>query len=178
MPTTPETPTEPDNTDVVPTTPEAETTTPESGQPSEETYVEDVGYAVPREDIMSEESKQLIKNEVSYDSSGYSMIEDRYVIAADSSLGKVGDVVRFTNDNGQTTECVIGVNTRTSDNKNKIHFLIDENRTSATPLEISNSLISSKVENIGNYKNFTTPIASGNVQSYDSDEIKGDDSDG
>lgn len=127
---------------------------------TENPTVEDVSYAVPKQEQLSEESIELFNNEVSYDESGYSKIGDRYVIAADTSLGQVGDVVRFTDQSGQTTECVIGVNTVTESNKNKMYFLVEENKTSVSPININTDITSSTIENLGNYQSVSSTIPS------------------
>ena len=170
-----------------PTQDEKETPT----QDEKTTSVDDVSYAVPKQEQLSNESKEIFNNDVHYDDSGYSKIGDRYVIAADSSLGKVGDVIKFTDSTGKTTECVIGVNTVTSSNKNKMYFLVDEDKTSVNPIKIDTDITSSKAENLGNYKNINaTAMTASGVTSTSSDisveedtssdveETEGDDSNG
>lgn len=176
------------------TTPEKEVVPEETT--AEEARVDDISYAVPKQEQLSEESKELFNNDVSYDDSGYSKIDDRYVIAADPSLGRVGDVVKFTDNNGNTAEYIIGVNTVTETNKNKMYFLVEENKTSVSPLNVNVDITSSKAENLGNYKNVNTTtngvaaVAAGSVSNAnsgitaessigeDTDEVEGDDSNG
>lgn len=121
----------------------------------EEIKIDDISYAAPKAEQLSEESRKIINNEASSSDNGYTMIEDRYVIATDPSVGKVGDVIKFTTSDNKTIECVIGVNTVTDTNKNKMFFLVDENKGSVTPFDGASSFMekSTKIENMGNYKN-------------------------
>ena len=84
------------------------------------------------------------------------MIEDKYVIACDTSVGKVGDVIQFTGSNGDVTNCVVGINTISEEYKTTINFLVDRNNwTTQTPLSNIESILtnSTKIENIGSYVN-------------------------
>ena len=83
------------------------------------------------------------------------MIGERYVISCDPSVGKVGDVIRFTKSNGEVVECVVGVNTVSTKYKNSINFMINKDAASTfqvTP--VSENLVKDlkKVQNFGNYQ--------------------------
>ena len=54
------------------------------------------------------------------------MIGDRYVIVCDSSLAKVGDILRFTQKDGTIIECIVGAVTTSSALKNKMSFIIED----------------------------------------------------
>lgn len=119
----------------------------------EPVVIKDVGYAYVVSDKMSDESSKLIKDKVNYDNDGYAKIGDRYVVSCDPSIGKVGDVLRFTKEDGTVTELVVGVNTKSSKYKNRINFLIDKDSSSNLHAkEVSkNLLINNKsIENYGN----------------------------
>ena len=48
----------------------------------------------------------------------YAMLGERYVVKCDSSLGKIGDILRFTQNDGTVVECVIGATTVGAASKN------------------------------------------------------------
>ncbi len=100
---------------------------------------------------LSAESKKLLK-EVD-NQGGYKMIDGRYVIACDSSVGNVGDVIKFTGNDGKEVECVVGVNTLTEHNKDKAYLLIENNDKSIQPVDFTSMVGASgtKMENLGSY---------------------------
>lgn len=100
---------------------------------------------------LSSESKKLLK-EVD-NQGGYKMIDGRYVIACDSSVGNVGDVIKFTGNDGKEVECVVGVNTLTEHNKDKAYLLIENNDKSIQPVDFTSMVGASgtKMENLGSY---------------------------
>ena len=58
--------------------------------------------------------------------------ERRYVVSCNSSVGQVGDVIRFQQKNGDIVECVIGYNDDTEGNENTLRFFVDENKVVET----------------------------------------------
>ena len=92
------------------------------------TDINKVGYVYIDPSKVSSASKELLKN-VSY-KDGYAYIDKRLVIACDESVGKVGDIIRFTQKDGTILECVVGVNTVSSQYKNAISFIIEKDGAS------------------------------------------------
>ncbi len=52
--------------------------------------------------------------------------EARYVISCNSSVAKVGEVLRFTQKNGDVVECVVGYNQDNTGNENTMKFIINK----------------------------------------------------
>lgn len=116
------------------------------------TKLEKVGYAYADEDNLDDDSKELFKDkEFEYDEDGYAKIGDRYVIACDESVGNIGDVVRFTQKEGDPIECVIGVNTHSDKYKGTVNFLVDKKAEKIVATDTTKNLIdnTTKVENMG-----------------------------
>ena len=85
------------------------------------------------------------------------MLGDRYVISCDPSVGKVGDIIRFTKNDGQVVECVVGVNTVSDKYKSSINFIINKDAASTFQVSpVSETLMQGlkKTENFGNYQKF------------------------
>lgn len=115
-----------------------------------------VSYVYPNTKKLSEESKTIF-NDIKYDDNGYAKLNDYYVISADKSVGNVGDVIKFTKEDGTSETFVIGINTVSDKYKNTISFIVNENSVSEfKPLESTENLLkdNSKIENYGNYKIF------------------------
>jgi len=118
--------------------------------------IKNISYVYPNTKKLSEESKTIF-NDVKYDDDGYAKLNDYYVISADKSVGNVGDVIKFTKEDGTSETFVIGINTVSDKYKNTVSFIINEERTSNfKPIELSENILkdSSKIENCGNYKIF------------------------
>ena len=82
------------------------------------------------------------------------MVDGKYVIACDSTVGEVGDIIKFTQKDGTIVECVVGTNTVTDASKNVINFIVDkENWANKTPMSISENLINNTttITNTGQY---------------------------
>ena len=82
------------------------------------------------------------------------MVDGKYVIACDSTVGEVGDIIKFTQKDGTIVECVVGTNTVTDASKNVINFIVDkENWVNKTPMSISENLINNTttITNAGQY---------------------------
>ena len=120
------------------------------------TKLTEVGYAYADEDKLSDASKTLLNSKnCSFDDGGYAKIGDYFVIAADASVGKVGDLIKFTKTDGTIVACVIGINTKSDKYKNKINFIVDKEKSKElkTNDTVKNLLKDNeKVENLGNYK--------------------------
>ena len=122
-----------------------------------------VSYATPNEKVLSDESKEILNKDNNDYNSGYLMIDGRYVISCDASYGKVGDIIRFTQKNGNVVECIVGINTTFEKNKSVINFIVDKNNL-PTKSDFFEKIIenSSKIENVGNVNSNTNSSASTN----------------
>ena len=132
------------------------TTTTTEGPSEVKTELNTVGYAYPDAANLADESKKLFtSSDFGYAENGYGMIGERYVISCDPSVGKVGDVIRFTKSNGEVVECVVGVNTVSTKYKNSINFMINKDAASTFQVApVSENLVKDlkKVQNFGNYQ--------------------------
>ena len=120
------------------------------------TELKDVNYAYINSDKVTDKSKELFNDATfNYDSNtGYALVDGKYVIACDSSVGEVGDIIKFSQKDGSTVECVVGTNTVTDASKNVINFIVDkENWANKTPMSISENLINNTttITNAGQY---------------------------
>ena len=111
-----------------------------------------VAYAAPNENSLNDDAKKFLNNGNLTYKDGYAMIDGRYVISCDSSYGKVGDIIRFTKNDGSVVECVIGVNTSSDKYKSTLNFIVDKDNPPASRTEFFEKIVenSSKIENIGN----------------------------
>ena len=115
-----------------------------------------VNYAYINSDKLTDKSKELFNDATfNYDSNtGYALVDGKYVIACDSTVGEVGDIIKFTQKDGNIVECVVGTNTVTDASKNVINFIVDkENWANKTPMSISENLINNTttITNAGQY---------------------------
>ena len=120
------------------------------------TELKDVNYAYINSDKLTDKSKELFNDATfNYDSNtGYALVDGKYVIACDSTVGEVGDIIKFTQKYGNIVECVVGTNTVTDASKNVINFIVDkENWVNKTPMSISENLINNTttITNAGQY---------------------------
>ena len=120
------------------------------------TELKDVNYAYINSDKLTDKSKELFNDATfNYDSNtGYALVDGKYVIACDSTVGEVGDIIKFTQKDGTIVECVVGTNTVTDASKNVINFIVDkENWANKTPMSISENLINNTttITNTGQY---------------------------
>ena len=116
------------------------------------TKIDSVGYAYADEKNLSEESKKLLlDSQFAYDQNGYAMIGNRYVISCDTSVANVGDVIRFTQKEGNPVECVVGVTTVSEKYKNTVNFLVNPKSSSIVATDVTKNLVANttKIENIG-----------------------------
>lgn len=117
----------------------------------------DVNYVFINKDKLQGDALDLFEDKsFEYDSeTGYAMFGGRYVITCDESIGKVGDVVLFTQEDGSVIECIVGVNTTSEKYKDVVNFVVDKSSwDSHDPLELTENLLdnNTRVENLGNYK--------------------------
>lgn len=128
-----------------------------------------VAYAAPNEKSLNEDSKKFLNDSDLIYKDGYAMLDGRYVISCDSSYGKVGDIVRFTKNDGSIVECVIGVNTSSEKYKSTLNFIVDKDNPPTSKSEFYEKIVenSSKIENIGNVNSNSNSSASTNpTQSF------------
>lgn len=116
-----------------------------------------VAYAAPNEKSLNKDSKKFLNDSDLIYKDGYAMLDGRYVISCDSSYGKVGDIVRFTKNDGSIVECVIGVNTSSEKYKSTLNFIVDKDNPPTSKSEFYEKIVenSSKIENIGNVNSNT-----------------------
>lgn len=109
-----------------------------------------VGYATPNEDTLNEDSKRMLNTGKLTYKNGYAVIDGRYVVSCDSSYGKVGDVIRFTKNDGSVVECVIGINTFSDKYKSSLNFIVDGNNPPTSKSDFFDKIIvnSSNIENV------------------------------
>ena len=123
-----------------------------------------VGYACVDFSKLSEESKKVMEDgNLKYDKNGYAKIKNRYIVAVDSSIGKVGDVLRFTQKDGTIIEAIIGVATINQNNKNNISFIVSSyQQSNFVASDFSKKLLENneKIENYGNYTEAKTTTIS------------------
>ena len=109
-----------------------------------------VGYATPNDDTLNEDSKKMLNSGKLTYKNGYAVIDGRYVVSCDSSYGKVGDVIRFTKNDGSVVECVIGINTFSDKYKSSLNFIVDGNNPPTSKSDFFDKIIvnSSNIENV------------------------------
>lgn len=117
-----------------------------------DTAISNVSYANILPDKLSLESKEVLSTQDKDDNSGYIKINGRYVIACSNTVGKTGEVLRFTATDGSIVECVVGANTVTKENKDKVFLLVNKTE-GVTPVDLNNIIAkdNTKVETIGIY---------------------------
>ena len=90
---------------------------------------------------MAGESKELLADSEFKYKDGYATIGDCFVVACDSSVGQVGDVLQFSQKDGTVVHAVIGVSTFEESNADKLHFLVDQNSKILKRSEACDNLI-------------------------------------
>lgn len=115
-----------------------------------------VDYVYFDDSNVTEESKKIVSSsDFSYDEKGYGKYNDYYVVAVDESYGKVGDVIRFTKEDGEVVEAVIGFNTGSKSKDETIHFVVtNDEEFKFKAIDSTKNILENnkKVENIGNYE--------------------------
>lgn len=95
---------------------------------------------------MTEDTAKVFNNSnFSYDSNGYAKLGDNYVISCNESIGKVGDQITLTSNNGETINCVVGNNVNTDG----INMVVNNNTYSAN----SGTIVNNFTNNISSVKN-------------------------
>ena len=90
-----------------------------------ENNFKEIGYVYIDQEKIDDNSKKIFEHEeFKYDEEGYAKIGDRYVVTVDESVGKVGDVLKFTQEDGTEIEVVVGLTTTGSKYKDKINFVM------------------------------------------------------
>ena len=120
-----------------------------------ENNFKEIGYVYIDQEKIDDNSKKIFEHEeFKYDEEGYAKIGDRYVVTVDESVGKVGDVLKFTQEDGTEIEVVVGVTTTGSKYKDRINFVmksdkeIDEETKKKFADLLKNTKKIEKVENI------------------------------
>lgn len=65
-----------------------------------------------------------IINNMKYRDDGYGLVDNKYVVSCDGSIGDIGDTITIKQADGQKFECVIG---NVNGEKNKIDFYVNNN---------------------------------------------------
>ena len=109
-----------------------------------------IDYLTLKTEELSEDTKKILDMENFHFEKGIAMLGTYYLIACDSSIGKVGDVIRFTLKDGTVIECIVMYNTDDEKDKNSIKFL--KEKDDVEPLEFTEKLLENaeKIENLGN----------------------------
>lgn len=135
------TPTETETTDTTtaPVDTSSETTTSVDNSSSQ------VVSTVEAPTTMTEDTAKVFNNSnFSYDSNGYAKLGDNYVISCNESIGKVGDQITLTSNNGETINCVVGNNVNTDG----INMVVNNNTYSAN----SGTIVNNFTNNISSVK--------------------------
>ena len=103
----------------------------------------------------SAETKKLFEDKnFKYDKDGFAKLGEYYLIECDASVGKIGDVIKFTLSDGTAVSCIVAANTTDAKDKDKIKFIMKKDKMSnAKETEIIKKLLSkaNKIENAGPY---------------------------
>ena len=124
--------------------------------------VKKIGHVSIDQDKLTDKGKELFKNEKFAYKDGYAKIGDYYLITCDSSIGNVGDVVKFTLKDGKTVTCIIAAN---SSDSGTINFIVEKDKLeNFSDNDTIKNLIdnSDKIENSGNCQ-VELGISTGNV---------------
>ena len=109
-----------------------------------ENNFKEIGYVYIDQEKIDDNSKKIFEHEeFKYDEEGYAKIGDRYVVTVDESVGKVGDVLKFTQEDGTEIEVVVGINFVMKSDKE-----IDEETKKKFADLLKNTKKIEKVENI------------------------------
>ena len=115
-----------------------------------------VAYAYVNDDALSGVSKLIFSSEkLKYDENGYARIDNYYVISASTSVGKVGDMIKFTQNDGKIIEAIIGVNSTDENDAGIINFIVSPEKSSGfDAIDSTENLLknNTKIENLGTYK--------------------------
>ena len=112
---------------------------------------ERVGMASVVENKLSGVSKDFFESNKVNSDAGLMMTGNRYVISCDSSIGKVGDVIKFNQNDGSVIECVVGIETKETKYKNVVNFLVsDKDNISQVDKDLCNNILekNTKIEKL------------------------------
>ena len=116
-------------------------------------------------DKASAETKKLFEDKnFKYDKDGFAKLGEYYLIECDASVGKIGDVIKFTLSDGTAVSCIVAANTKDAKDKDKIKFIMQKDKMSnAKETEIIKRLLSkaNKIENTGPYNKTANPTPGG-----------------
>ena len=73
---------------------------------------------------LTEESRDFFSGNKFTERGGLMMYGDKFVVACDTSVGNVGDFVRFKARDGKIVNCIIGVTTRAAKNRGVFNFVV------------------------------------------------------
>ena len=97
-------------------------------------------------DKLSADAKKIFDS-VTYNELGYAMYAGMFVIACSTAVGKVGDIIEFTLNDGNKVRCIVGQNLATT---GAIHFFIDDKWKEDAEGNVSKDF-ASKISKISNY---------------------------
>ncbi|MBR2678862.1 MAG: hypothetical protein IKE63_05545 [Bacilli bacterium] len=119
--------------------------------------IKSVSYAIVNKDKTTAESKKVLDKVTTTDANGYMMIGNRYVIACDESIGKVGDVIRFTSSDNKVVECVVAITTVAAANTGKVFVLVDDKQTEIKAADFADTIVGkgTKIENLSSKQSYT-----------------------
>ena len=114
---------------------------------------------------LSKEAQELFEDEkeLKYNSDGYAMYGNRYIISCDESFGEVGDRITFVREDGTKVDCIIGQVTKDAKDKNKVSFFVDEKvwkKDNATNITVGLAGGIAKTINIGKLRSTNKSIQS------------------
>lgn len=113
---------------------------------------------------LTKEAQELFDDEkFKYNSDGYAMLDNRYIISCDESFGEVGDRITFVREDGTKVDCIIGQITKDAKDKNKVSFFGDEKtwkKDNANNITLGLAGGISKIVNIGKLRSFNKSIQS------------------
>ena len=120
------------------------TPTETSEEIKEEDKPTDLGYDIVDKEKLDEKSKKIFEDKDFKYKDGYAMLGERFIIICDSSLAKVGDILKFTQNDGTVIECVVGLVTTSTELKKKISFVVEKKDDYKEKEEIKNLLKNNK----------------------------------
>ena len=110
--------------------------------------VKKVGTTTVDKEKLDDQGKYFFDSDKFKYKDGYAMYDNYYLIDCDSSIGKVGDVIRFTLEDGTEVTCIVASNKTTGET---INFITEKDSTESDKVK---DLLdkSSKIENCGGCK--------------------------
>ena len=118
--------------------------------------------AVDKSKLKDEEKAIFESDKFTYDTDGYAVLGNRYVISCDKSFGQAGDIVTFIRKDGTSVNCVIGHVTDDEASKNTVNFYVDPLKWKASNKNnVTVDLVKdiSKVVNEGKFSSKTDAVS-------------------